>query len=118
VHDVSALGGEALAGREGQARIVARDDAVFEHALDALDQVVAHESVDHVVQGLRHQATRQVGVGLHLYIEQRYLADAEPPQWVVDADAPLVGQVEGIGHVRQGAPVLGQRRIFQSAHQS
>src|SRR5437016_7367950 len=51
-HQIGALGRKALPWSEPEARIVAVDDAVAELDLDALDEIVRHEVVEHGAGGL------------------------------------------------------------------
>ena len=100
----AALGCESLTGRRCQSWVVTGDDAVFEARFYALDQVVAHEGIDHVTQGFCHESTGQVRIGLHLWCDDRDVADGEPTERIVNADAALFGEIERICHAGRTAP--------------
>src|SRR5712672_26331 len=87
---VSALGSEALPGRECQSRVIAGQDAVREHALDALHQIVAKERVHHMAQGLGNEATGQIGVDLHGLVDHGNVTERKPAAGIVNPDDALV----------------------------
>src|SRR3989449_857446 len=98
MHDVTALGCESLIGGERQARVVTGDDPMLEQALQLLDQVGPREIVRHAVQDVREQAAGQEGIRLDLLRHQGNAADRKPPEWVIEADAPLARKIERVGH--------------------
>src|SRR5207248_595545 len=114
-YDVATLGGEALARGEGETRVVTGEDAVIERHFHALDQIVTHEGIHDVVQGLRQQPAGEISVGLHLRGEERDLAHPEPAERVIDAHHPTPGKIHRVGHARHLAPAGGERCLPERA---
>jgi len=89
------LDANRLIGGERQVRVIAGNEAVLEQRLQLLDQVGPHEIVRHAVQDIREQAARQVGISLDLLRHHRNVAEREPPERVIEADAPPVRNIDG-----------------------
>src|SRR5258708_20629182 len=115
-HDVAALGGKTLSGGERQTRVIAGDHTVLEHGLQPLDQVVAHEGVDHVIERFGEQPAGEVRVSLDLHVRDRHIADAEPAERIIYADAALIGQVDRTGHALLLVPASRAWALFQPPH--
>ncbi len=103
--------------RQRQARIVAGEYAVLEHVVDALDEIIPDERVDHMTERLREQPAREISVCLHALVDDRDVPDREPAERIVDANAPSLRQIDRIREPRRAAPVRRQRRAVEAAHQ-
>ena len=81
-----AEGREPLVRPERQSRVVSRDDSMLDRILETLDEIIGDEGIDHVLQGFREQAARQVGIHLDLLRDDGNLADPEPAERIVETD--------------------------------
>src|SRR5205823_13738955 len=90
-HQIGPLGRKALPRSEPESRVVAVDDAVAELDLDALDEIVRHEVVEHGAGGLGEERAGEISVGLRALVRDSDLLDPEPPERIVHGDQALRG---------------------------
>ena len=80
MNDISALGCESLTGCEPQSGIVAVDNPGTQHTLQLLQQIVAHEIVEHMFERFRQDAAGDIGVDLRLFSYKRERAPWNQPR--------------------------------------
>ncbi len=91
---------------------------MLEHFLDALDEIIAHECIDHVVDGFGHDAASEIGVGLLLQSHHGDLSDPKPAERKIDTHPAPVRQIEWIRELRDGTPGCRQRCLLETTHAS
>src|SRR5262245_38236821 len=115
---ITTLGRKALMSCECQMRVVASDDPMLQHALQALDQIWPIEIVGHAAQSLGEQPAREIGVGLYRLGDDRNVPDREPAEGITNTDASLLWQIERIGQCGAASPIRWQRCVLETGHQT